>query len=246
MIQAAANQTAAADVQSPQSPPPSPPESPRNSGFDGKRNSKSKAAAKEAKGHTSEAKEGEEGEGESRRRHRKSRASRVSGAAEQGESPVASRGASMTDNMLPAASVSFEPVAKKDTSAITPGADTSAQKGPSLEVATAPLQKKGYLFPQGATRHDEKQRSLRNDMLQLGVCKLDRLMLKSNGNMIFRDQHADVFSRWMYPIAYVGMMLFFYTTLPEQSESSTTDNHAAGVPAYCSGRGSNMLAGLEL
>ena len=79
-----------------------------------------------------------------------------------------------------------------------------------------------------------------------GSVSLGRVLLKSNGNMIFRDQHADVFSRWMYPIAYVGMMLFFYTTLPEQSESSTTDNHAAGVPAYCSGRGSNMLAGLEL
>ena len=242
MTQAASNQAAAAGAQSPQSPPPSPPESPRNSGFDGKRNSRGKAA-KEAKERTPEAKEGEEGEGESRRRHRKSRNSREGAGAEPGESPIASRGGSI--NMLSTAAVSFEPDAKKDTSACTPGSDSSAnyqtghdyQKGPNLDVASLPLQKanftalgpsdpplataprrtasflpawnsKGYLFPQGTTDHEA---SLRHDMIQLGVCKLDRLMLKSNGNMIFRDQHADIFSRWMYPIAYVTMMIYFYT-----------------------------------
>ena len=242
LTQAASNQAVAAGAKSPQSPPPSPPESPRNSGFDGKRNSRVKAA-KEAKERSSDAKEGEEGEGESRRRHRKSRASRDSAGAEPGESPIASRGASIT--MLPTAAVSFEPDAKKDTSACTPGSDTSAhyqtghdhQKGPNLNVASMPLQKanftalgpsdpplatpprrgsasflpawnsKGYLFPQGTTNHEA---SLRHDMVQLGVCKLDRLLLKSNGNMVFRDQHADILSRWMYPIAYVTMMFYFY------------------------------------
>ena len=280
---AASNQAAAAGVLSPQSPPPSPPESPGgDESFRGKRPSRGKDGgsgfrSKEGK-EAKEGKEGEEVEGESRHRHRKSRTSRdASKMSIPGESPVASRGASMIDNMLlPTASVTFDTDAKKDTSARTSVPDTSAhyqKQALALEAAAAPLQKmaaadpplapppgiarrgsssflpawnsKGYLW----SHHDEDQdddepRSLRHDMVQLGVCKLDRLMLRSNGNMIFRDQHADIFSRWMYPIAYVSMMVFFYLNRPEGSAGSTTDNHAAGVPAYCSGRYA-AVAGLE-
>ena len=98
---------------------------------------------------------------------------------------------------------------------------------------------KGYLFPRAVKGHSH---SLRHDMLQIGVCKLDRLLLKHDGGMLFRDQHLEVFSRWMYPIAYMITMIFFYQGIPSPSGS---DSHSGGVPLYCTGRGADMVAGID-
>jgi hypothetical protein len=100
---------------------------------------------------------------------------------------------------------------------------------------------RGYLHAPWSHK-DGKPLTLRQEMLKQGVCKLDRFLLKHDGNLVFRDQHIDIFSRWVYPIAYVMMLLIIFNTLPDGTSKSSEDAHLAGVPAYCSGRGADMVA----
>lgn len=50
----------------------------------------------------------------------------------------------------------------------------------------------------------------RDDMLEFGICKIDRLFLKSDGSMRFKDQHVDIVSRYLYPIIYLLVYIVFH------------------------------------
>merc|ERR1712151_1260268 len=45
-------------------------------------------------------------------------------------------------------------------------------------------------------------RASKAEMSYFGLCKIDYLLLKQDGNMFFKDQHIDIFSRYAYPIIY--------------------------------------------
>merc|ERR1711862_253099 len=47
----------------------------------------------------------------------------------------------------------------------------------------------------------------KDDMLQIGLFKIDRLIVKRDGRMLFKDQHIEIFSRYAYPITYIILCL---------------------------------------
>lgn len=49
----------------------------------------------------------------------------------------------------------------------------------------------------------------KDDMLAIGLFKIDRLIVKSDGNMIIKDQHVEIFSRYAYPITYSILCAIF-------------------------------------
>jgi len=46
-------------------------------------------------------------------------------------------------------------------------------------------------------------RASKAEMSYFGLCKIEYLLLRQDGNMFFKDQHVDIFSRYAYPIAYL-------------------------------------------
>jgi len=48
-----------------------------------------------------------------------------------------------------------------------------------------------------------------DDMSQFGFHKFDRVFIKSDGSMRFRDQDVDVFSRYVYPIICISSFIYF-------------------------------------
>merc|ERR1711862_531434 len=47
----------------------------------------------------------------------------------------------------------------------------------------------------------------KDDMLQIGLFKIDRLIVMTNGEMMFKDQHIEISSRYAYPISYVVLCI---------------------------------------
>jgi len=47
----------------------------------------------------------------------------------------------------------------------------------------------------------------KDDMLEVGLFKIDRLIVKKDGQMIMKDQHIEIFSRYAYPIIYAIVCL---------------------------------------
>ena len=188
----------------------------------------------------------ERGVDPSRRRHRKRSGGNSKGAGANGEpgepnAPAEPDAAAQTDAYPKTPVPASGPVTLK-------GAGGLPVRGSSSNFLPK-WNSKGYLFPQGGSSDsincDGAPRSLRRDMMKLGVCRLDRFLLKRDGGMLFRDQHVDVFSRWAYPFAYCVMLIIIYNQVPQTSTGSLTDDHDASVPGYCSGRGPNMVLGIE-
>ena len=50
----------------------------------------------------------------------------------------------------------------------------------------------------------------RDDMVKFGLYKIDRLFLKPDGTMRFKDQHVDIVSRYVYPIIFLFMYAVFH------------------------------------
>ena len=42
----------------------------------------------------------------------------------------------------------------------------------------------------------------KKDMVKVGLFRIDSLLLSKNGNLLVKAEHIDVFSRFMYPVAY--------------------------------------------
>ena len=42
----------------------------------------------------------------------------------------------------------------------------------------------------------------KKDMIGIGICKIDRLLLSKDGMVVIKDQHVEIFSRYMYPVVY--------------------------------------------
>ena len=68
-------------------------------------------------------------------------------------------------------------------------------------------------------------------MHQVGVGRIDRLLLRRDGSMRFRDQHVDIFSRYFYPITYIIILIIMWARLPEVN-TPVRDNY----PMYCRGK----------
>merc|ERR1711862_658110 len=47
----------------------------------------------------------------------------------------------------------------------------------------------------------------KDDMVQVGLFKIVRLIVKRDGRMLFKDQHIEIFSRYAYPITYIILCL---------------------------------------
>lgn len=42
------------------------------------------------------------------------------------------------------------------------------------------------------------------------LCQIDRILLKKDGKLLIKDEHVEVFSRWMYPITYIITICTLY------------------------------------
>ena len=49
----------------------------------------------------------------------------------------------------------------------------------------------------------------KKDMEKIGIYKIDSLLLNSDGQMRFKDQHVDILSRYIYPLSYVTVYSIF-------------------------------------
>lgn len=76
-----------------------------------------------------------------------------------------------------------------------------------------------------------KEHTLRADMMKIGVGRYDRLVLKHNGQMAFKDQHVDIFSRYMVPTVYLTILLVMFTVVPDRGDLPVMD----GTPPSCAG-----------
>jgi len=57
--------------------------------------------------------------------------------------------------------------------------------------------------------------SLRVKEIRKRVARIDRLILNSKGKMRFKDQHIDICARYGYLLAYVCVLIVFYSQLPD-------------------------------
>ena len=61
-------------------------------------------------------------------------------------------------------------------------------------------------------RHRQKQAKITREQLkEVGFNgKMELFLTRPNGRMYIKDEHLDIFSRYAYPIIYIGASLYMY------------------------------------
>jgi len=77
------------------------------------------------------------------------------------------------------------------------------------------------VFSNGSDLKDDIAVSItKDDMLAIGLFKIDRLIIRHDGNMRIKDQHVEIFSRYAYPITYAVLCGIFAAAMRRDSTTN--------------------------